>query len=156
MLKIRRRSKIEKVAVNRNMYKRDGISKLEQLKMSSFLAKTYTSRYDYFQMKSIIEHKLAIDIRRYKDFFESFDVNGRYGRRDDFWSAFQINMFWHSVSNDQTNRLYIGMDRKKIKKRLGREPTDEEMYIQLMFWRTFKHLTPQRKISGWINVDLWW
>ncbi len=144
----KRRTQLEKVIFRKQTVPYHGVTTISRLKPSYRIPSNGVIRYDYFELAYIVETKLAVRVRDFRDLFVSRE-NPYY----DFWAHFQYYMFWSDVRNGQGNRMYIGIDKKMITTRLGREPSPEEMYMQLRFWRTFKHLT---KRGGYINVYLGW
>jgi len=167
-MKLIKKTKAELLNFRKNQVLLDDKQLLEGLEPSKVIKNDRVVRWNFFHMTAIIESELGASVTKMEDIF---DIPDQVGYRTqfknqvlslNFWEDVQyllmrrpdnqMRIFWTHKKGNCTNRLYIGTDVKKIRRRILREPTEEEMYIQQKFYDEFSHLAK----GDWINVEMVW
>ena len=148
--------------MKKEIYLRDGVSKIEQLKPYSFWKKDGVTRYCFHQMKSIFETSLGFDCRGCQDELVKLGFNipvEDYGYDKgkpmycDFWHYQLDAVFRREVRNDQTNSIYVGTPKGIDYKKLKVQPNDWQKMMLEKWNELFSHLADKH---GWIKIELWW
>lgn len=136
-----------------NLYIRDGVTTIEQLKPYKFYAKDDKIRYDFHQMVGIINTKLGFDQRRCEKELKELGfgiIKPQYG---DFWVYQHDSIFRNEVRNGQCNSIYVGTTEGINFKKLKRQPNDWQLFLLNEWNKMFSHLADK---NGWIKVEVWW
>ena len=142
------------------IYIRDGVTSIEQLKPYKFYAKDDKIRYCFHQMVGIINTKLGFDQRGCEKELKNLGLpieidSNRTNKLEycDFWHYQLEAIFRNEVRNDQCNSIYVGTPEGINLKKLKREPTDWQLFLLNEWNKMFSHLADK---NGWIKVEVWW
>ena len=136
-----------------NIYIRDGVTSIEQLKPYKFYAKGDKIRYDFHQMVGIINTKLGFDQRICEKELKELGfgiIKPQYG---DFWVYQHDSIFRNEVRNGQCNSIYVGTSAGVNLKKLKKQPNDWQLFLLTEWNKMFSHLADK---NGWIKVEVWW
>ena len=142
------------------IYIRDGVTSIEQLKPYKFYAKDDKIRYDFHQMVGIINTKLDFNQRGCEKELKNLGLlieidPNRTNKLEycDFWHYQLDAIFRNEVRNDQCNSIYDGTLEGKNLKKLKSQPNEWQLFLLTEWNKMFCHLADK---NGWIKVEVWW
>lgn len=141
---------------------RDTIISIDELKSVS----NTENRYDYFELRNIVEHHLGFKMRGCEEDLIKLGFNipqQQHVYRNgvpideleycDYWHYQMDAVFRNKVTNDSANSIYIGTKDGIDYKKLKAQPNEWQRFI-LEKWNEILH--PLADEHGWIKLVIWW